>query len=142
MGDKDNWTLEEIAGHDIDNLKTLLLKDTKKYSFQKVEDVVAFAGQLLNTALMKHGINLDVAMQMSQDPKEFEDVGTPLEKLMAKKSVRVEERMQYEGLDRWRCGLYVYKDNEIADFVGAIQKEKNAFSVSGFMYIITTTINM
>jgi hypothetical protein len=142
MGDKDNWTLEDIAGHDIDNLKTLLKKDTKSYSFTQVHKVVAFAGQALNKALMKHGINLEVAMQMSKDPEEYEDIGSPLEQLMNEKHVRVEERMTYKGLDRWRCGFYVYKDNEIADFIGAPDRKDNTFSPTGIMFVLTTTVDM
>lgn len=142
MGDKDNWTLDDIASHDLDNLQTLLKSDTKQYSFTKVNEVVAFSGQALNKALMKHGINLDVAMQVSKDPEEYEDVGSPLEKIMEEKHVRVEERMTYTGLDRWRCGFYVYKDNEIADFIGAPDKNESPFSPTGIMFVLTTTVDM
>jgi len=142
MGDKVNWTLEEIEGHDIDNLQTLLSKEPKDYSFAKVDEAVVFSGQVLNRALMKHGINLEAVMHISKDHEEFDDVSGPLDAIMTEKHVRVETRMNYTGLDRWRCGIYIYKDNEIADFIGAPVRRDGAFSVSGSMFVITTTVSM
>ncbi len=140
MGDKDNWHLGDIESHDVDNLTTLL-KGAKEHQFKTVNEVLAFSGQALNTALMKHGINLQVAEEMSKDKEEYEDIDSPLNRLMAEKRVRVEERMEYTGLDRWRCGLYVYKDNEIADFIGAPVPIESVL-MTNFRYTIRTTVRL
>ena len=140
MGHKDDWYLEDIEGHDVDNLSTLL-KGAKDYKFETIVETMNFSGVALNTALMKHGVNLQIAEEMSKDKEEYEDIDGPLNRLMSDKGVRVEQRMEYTGIDRWRCGFYIYKDNEISDFISAPIRTEDVI-LSKYRFTITTTVRL
>jgi hypothetical protein len=138
MGDKNNWHLDEIQAHDDDNLRTLI-NSAKDHYFEYVTEITEFSGLCLNAALNKHGIDLAVAEQMSKDKESYSDVGAAIDKLLNEKHVRVEPRMHYEGLDRWKCGIYIYKDNEIADWISAPIHLDNIIE-SKYRYTLRTTV--
>ena len=135
-----NRTLGDIEDYDLDNLK-YILQNVKEMKFTELNQVTEFSGLCMNAALQKHDINLNVAIQMSNDP-EYEDVGAAIDTLMKAKNVRVEERMNYDGEDRWRCGFYIYKNNEITDFIGAPYKEDAVLTFKGFVYVVKTTVKL
>jgi len=132
-----NRTLEDIKEYDRFNLENLLEK-SKEYKFKDITSVLKFSGECMNAACMKHGINLAVAEAMSK-AQDYEDVGHSVDKMMGEINMRVEPRMAYEGIDRWRCGVYIYKDNEITDFIGA-PMHIEALVLSKYKYVIRTTV--
>jgi hypothetical protein len=136
-----NWTLGEIEGHDAENLKQLTKKQARTYTFKTVKDVQAFTMEAINKALEKHGISLHTAAEYGMSKGKMDTAGDAFQYLMDEKNVRVEERMQYEGEDAWRCGVYIYKDNEIADFLQAPRKTKNVI-ISNELYVVNTTIEL
>lgn len=135
-----NRTLDDIKAYDEDNLG-YLLKNAKNYSFHKRDEVIAASGEAMNRAMQKHGIDLAVAMQFSNEG-DAEAVGNAIDAMMQEKGIRVEQRMDYTGEDRWKCGLYIYKDNEIVDFIGAPDKQANSIAIQGFIYVLKTTVQM
>jgi hypothetical protein len=135
-----NWTLGAIQGHDIENLKQLTSKSFRAYTFKTVEDVQTFTMEAINKALEKHGISLHTAAVYATT-HNFQDAGAAFQYLMDEKNVRVEERMQYEGESAWRCGIYIYKDNEIADFLQAPRKTENVI-ISNELYTVNTTVEL
>ena len=135
----ENWQLEDIQGHDVANLTRLLEKSRYEHKFEKVNKVVEAAGHLLAKALEKHGISLAAATQFAKDEDQSGDV---VEALMQEKNVRVEQRMEYAGIDQWRCGFYIYKDNEIADFIGAPVKFEQTDIIHNYRYKLVATLDL
>lgn len=111
-------TLDDIKHRDILNLEVFLNKKTRIYKkFDSLAAAHAFQGQQLCDILKKLGIEVArAAIDMSYD----------IDKKMEEKNIKVESRIYNEPQpdrldsdpDEWRSGMYVYKDNEIAGFVG------------------------
>ena len=135
----ENWHLEDIQGHDIANLKRLLEKNRYEHKFEKTTEVIRASGVLLAKALEKHGISLAAAHQFASGDNEAGDV---IDALMKEKNVRFEQRMEYTGIDQWRCGFYIYKDNEIADFIGAPTKIEKSDIMHKYRYSLVATLKL
>lgn len=144
MGSKyqESWTLGDIQDHDVANLKQLLKKNIRIYRFRTTEEVTRFTMEAIHKALEKHGISLKTAYEYGVRHKNLDDAGAAFQSLMDEKRVRVEERMSYEGEDQWRCGIYIYKDNEIADFLGAPRKISETIILTNERYTVKTTVEL
>lgn len=136
-----NWHLEDIEGHDVENLKQLLNKQRHEHKFEKVNQAVMASGILLDKALEKHGISLSVAAQLAKNGGD-EASGQALDQMMKEANVRVEQRMEYKDIDQWRCGIYVYKNNEIADFIGAPTRLENQAIIHKYRYQIISSVEL
>lgn len=103
-------TLEDIKKRDILNLETILKKNGRvKRHFSDMISANEFQGIRLNAILEKIGVSLDRAAKDSNYNIEGE---------IKRLGVRVENRVYQNQDDEWRSGLYIYKDDEIAGFVG------------------------
>lgn len=136
----DNWHLEDIHGHDLANLKKLLERKRYEHKFEKVHQAMMASGFLLDKALSKHGISLSMAAQIANGDDEA--AGHALDQLMKENNVRVEQRMEYTDIDQWRCGLYIYKNNEIADFIGAPTRLERQNIIHKYRYQIVATVDL
>ena len=102
-------TLDDIKARDILNLELFLKKKGRHYG--KFDSSVAahlFQGQRLAEILKKVGVDL---------PRAANDPDYKIQEIMDQNNIKVESRV-YESEDEWRSGMYVYKGNEIAGFVG------------------------
>jgi hypothetical protein len=100
-------TLDDIKKRDILNLETVLEKKGRQQrSFDSADKANQFTGTRLQQILSRLGVPLE-----SRDP-ELIDLR------MQTGNIKVEPRVYNEPEDEWRSGIYVYKDNEIAGFIG------------------------
>ena len=111
-------TLDDIKHRDILNLEVFLNKKTRIYKkFDSLASAHAWQGQRLVDILKTMGIDV---------PRAAVDKSYDIEKIMDDSNIKVESRVYNEPQadkldsdpDEWRSGMYVYKDNEIAGFVG------------------------
>lgn len=103
-------TLDDVRDRDIFNLETFLRKKGRQTKLFDSRDAARkFMGIRLNDIMNKLGI--DVA-------RGAIDESYSIDKRMELARVQVENRVYDEEDDKWRSGLYVYKSNEIAGFVG------------------------
>jgi hypothetical protein len=139
---QDTWHLADIQGHDVENLKQLLKKKVRTYTFKSIEEVKTFTMQAINTALAKHGISLQTAAEYGMKKGDLDQAGDAFQYLMDEKQVRIEERMDYQGEDAWKCGIYIYKDNEIADFLAAPRPISKTIILTNERFTVDTTVEL
>ncbi|MHC4214847.1 MAG: hypothetical protein ACYSWP_15910 [Planctomycetota bacterium] len=112
--------LDDIKERDILNLEIFLNKKgrvTKK--FNSSVEAHAFQGARLVHILRKLGVDI---------PRQQVDPHYNSQEIMDKNNIVVESRAYVdEPEDEWRSGMYVYKDNEIAGFVGFPQFNELVF---------------
>ena len=100
-------TLEDIKNRDIYNLEVWLLKKGRKTKkFYDLEEANQFVGVRLQQMLTSLGV-----------PLESRDADL-IELRMQTGNIKVENRVYTESADEWRSGIYIYKNNEIAGFIG------------------------
>lgn len=100
-------TLDDLKQRDILNLETVLKKKGRQQkTFETLKEANLFIGIRLKDILSKLGVPLE-----SRD-----DVLVALK--MEINNVTVEPRIYNTPDDEWRSGIYIYKDNEIAGFIG------------------------
>jgi len=102
----DNRTLGEIKSADIANLEHVLHKQCKEHLFPNGTAAMEFVGQCLFKQLRKLGVKVTANVD-----ERFVD------RMLVKNNVKVEPRKYAEDEDKWRDGIYVYKDNEIVGFI-------------------------
>lgn len=104
-------TLDDIKARDILNLETFLNKKGRENKkFDSNGSAHAWQGARLVNILRKLGIDV---------PRAAVDKSYDIDKKMAQANIKVESRTYADNKDdEWRSGMYVYKDNEIAGFVG------------------------
>jgi hypothetical protein len=103
----DTDTLDDIKARDIYNLEMFLEgKGRQQRSFDTLEEANKFIGLRLAQMLLNLGV-----------PLESRDQGLIDERLKSG-NVKVEPRIYNTPDDEWRSGIYIYKDNEIAGFIG------------------------
>jgi hypothetical protein len=105
--------LNDIRDRDILNLEIFLKKKIRRYrNFKSSAEAQEFQGRRLEMILVYLGINFQRGMS---DPTYFDNI-------FKQKNIKVENRLyippEHPPEDEWRSGVYVYKDNEIAGFVG------------------------
>jgi len=113
MGD----TLGDIKARDIDNLQ-FLMENKKVHSYRNPAEAYAAVGEMMRQAALRGGLDLKALMDLSINS---DDGGDMVDEAMAKTGVRIESR-NYEGIDKWREGIYIYKNNEILSFIGPVTK--------------------
>ena len=114
MGD----TLGDLKNRDIDNLQFLL--DNKQTSvYKSATDAYVAVGEMVRQAALRGGLDLKALMDMSINS---DDGGDMVDEAMEQTGVRIETREYKGSIDRWRSGIYVYKNNEILAFIGAVTK--------------------
>lgn len=109
----DNITLADMHVRDVDNLQHVLKQRSKLYYFFTMKDVGGFMNKVLYGTLEKFGIDV-VKLNMNEHN---------IDQALQQNNVKVENR-PYEGDDRWRSGLYIYKDGEIVEFIGHPKKSE------------------
>lgn len=124
MGDR----LQDLKDRDIDNLEHLL-KSKKTHIFKDNKDAFVEIGNMVRLAVLKCGVDLAGIMGSTPDPSA---AGEMAQEAMEQNGVRIESRKYDAEEDKWRSGIYVYKNNEIASFISGIRK-------GSFGYIIETT---
>ena len=103
-------TLDDIRERDIFNLETFLKKKGRiKKTFNYSHFAQEFQGIMFDQILNKLGISMARACV---------DPFYKIDEIMKAKNIVIENRMYEEPEDEWRSGLYIYKDHEIAGFIG------------------------
>lgn len=118
----DNRTLGEIKADDIANLEDVIHKQCKEHLFPDGTTAAEFVGQCLFTRLRKLGVKVNGRVD-----ERFVD------RMLKKHNVKVENRRYEEEEDKWREGIYIYKDNEIVGFISQptpLRSEGNVFLLS------------
>jgi hypothetical protein len=106
-------TLDDIKHRDIFNLETFLKKKGRTYKTWEDQDkALEFMGARVSQILATIGLSIE---------RSRVDDTYDIDKVMKERGVKVESRIYDEKIDpedEWRSGVYIYKDNEIAGFVG------------------------
>lgn len=126
MGD----TLQDLKDRDIDNLQYLLEKK-ETHLFKDAQAAFTASGEMVRLAVLRCGVDLHKLMEATDD---LDAVGEMVAEAMEQNGVRIEDRPYRNAIDHWRSGVYIYKDNEIASWIGGITKGEN-----GIGFTITTT---
>jgi len=114
MGD----TLGDLKNRDIDNLK-FLLDNKQMHVYRNATEAYAAVGEMVRQAVLRGGLDLKALIDLSINS---DDGGEMVDEAMIKTGVKIETRNYKEPLDEWRSGIYVYKNNEILAFIGAVKK--------------------
>jgi hypothetical protein len=102
-------TLDDIKHRDVLNLEVFLNKKGREYKkFQLSSEASEFQGRRVEMIMAYLGVNFQRGLR---EPDYFDSI-------FKQKNIKVENRMYEEPEDEWRSGIYVYKNNEIAGFVG------------------------
>lgn len=102
-------TLDDIKERDIFNLEVFLNKKGRGYrTFEKSIDANEFQGRRVEMIFAFLGVNFQRGLK---EPDYFDNI-------FKEKNMKVENRIYEEAEDEWRSGVYIYKNNEIAGFVG------------------------
>jgi hypothetical protein len=102
-------TLDDIKYRDILNLEVFLHKKGRVYKkFQMAAEAAEFQGRRIETILAYLGVNFQRGLR---EPSYFDNI-------FKEKNIKIENRLYDEPEDEWRSGIYIYKNNEIAGFVG------------------------
>lgn len=109
-------TLQDLKNRDIDNLE-FILKNKQIHHFKDGQAAFTASGEMMRLAVLRGGVDLHGIMEMSND---LDAVGEMTQEAMEQNGVRIETR-NYKGVDEWRSGTYVYKNNEILAFIGGIK---------------------
>jgi len=121
MGD----TLGDLKNRDIDNLQFLL--DNKQTSvYKSATDAYVAVGEMVRQAALRGGLDLKALMDMSINS---DDGGDMVDEAMEQTGVRIETRNYKDPIDKWREGIYVYKNNEILAFIGAVTQGTFGFTI-------------
>lgn len=124
-------TLDDIKARDILNLETFLNKKGRIHrKFDSSVMAHNFQGRQL-CDILKH-LGVDV-------PRGAIDKSYDVDEALKKNNIKVESRVCADDPDdEWRSGMYVYKDNEIAGFVGFPTFNETIFM--GFEVLATENI--
>ena len=115
----DNRTIDEVKADDIDQLEQVV-KVAQRFEFLDRKQAYKFQGICVQVALK----NLGVEITKNVNPK-FVD------KQLADRGVKIEQRRYHGEDDVWRTGLYVYKGDELAFYVSNVKKNNpNPFSIN------------
>jgi hypothetical protein len=102
-------TLDDIKARDVFNLEVFLNKKGWAYKkFQLSSEASEFQGRRVEMILAFMGVNFQRGLK---EPDYFDNI-------FKEKNMKVENRVYDEPEDEWRSGVYIYKSNEIAGFVG------------------------
>ena len=105
-------TLDDIKYRDIFNLEVFLNKKGRHYrTFGSSAEAQDFQGRRIETILAFMGVNFQRGLR---EPEYFD-------RIFEEKNMKIENRIYQEPdqiEDEWRSGVYIYKNNEIAGFVG------------------------
>ena len=118
----DNRTLGEIKADDIANLEHVIHKQCKEHLFASGTAAAEFVSKCLFKRLRKLGVKVN-----GQIDQRFVDA------MLEKHNVKVENRRYEEEQDKWREGIYIYKDGEIVGFISQPtpqRSEGNVFLLS------------
>ena len=99
--------LDEMEQHDIENLE-YVLKKSKVNNFMNPIQAEVFVKDSLTSILNRCGCFIDRNTPPEEAERQLRETG-----------VKVENR-KYDGEDRWRSGIYVYKEDEIAGFISVL----------------------
>lgn len=120
-------TLGDLKHDDVDNLE-YVLKHQKVMHFKDSKLAFAASGELVRLCVLKCGVDLQKLMALSES---LDDVGELVEEALANNGIRIETRPYTNPIDEWRSGVYIYKNNEIAGWVGGIKKgELGGYSIN------------
>jgi hypothetical protein len=102
-------TLDDIKHRDIYNLEVFLNKKGRVYrTYPLAAKAAEFQGRRVEMILAFLGINFQRGLR---EPDYFDS-------MFKLRNIKIENRVYDEPEDEWRSGIYIYKNNEIAGFVG------------------------
>lgn len=114
----DNRTLGEIKAADVENLEYIIQKQCKEYLFDSGTKAAEFVGKCLFKRLRKLGVKVD-----GQIDDRFVDA------MLKKHNVKVENRRYDQEDEKWKDGIYVYKDGEIVGFISQPRPQRSEGTV-------------
>jgi len=103
----DKLTLDEIAKND-DDMTREAIKNANRYHFKRYEAANAFTTNAFILCMRKIG-------GVIEKDKQSGHFFSP------DRRTRVEQRDRYQGQDLWRNGIYIYRDDVLAYFIGKPQ---------------------
>ena len=122
-------TLNDIKARDILNLEVFLKKKIRRYKkFEDETEALAFMGGRVSQIVATLGVSIERA----REDKEYD-----IDKALEVQGVKIENRVYDEKNDpgnEWRSGVYIYKANEIAGFVGYPLYDPDDFKGYNVMY--------
>jgi len=118
-------TLKDLKDRDIDNLQ-YLLKNKQIHVFKTSALATIAVGEMLHAAVLRAGLDLTALMGLAETSDE---AGEMVDEAMRGVGLRIETRPYTNEEDKWRSGIYVYKNNEILAFIGAVTGGAFGFTV-------------
>jgi len=116
---QDNMTLDEIAENDLE-MSMDAIKDANKYGFgNNREKAFLFVRHCMDNTLRRLGI----FMRVPKTEEARKEYAKKLDRVMTEKKIRIENRNRYTGADIWRCGIYIYRNDELVAFISDILTE-------------------
>ena len=112
-------TLADLKAKDIDNWQHLMNEKGERFFFPDMQLAFGAYGEFLRQAIIRVcGIDMRRIINKAKNPDQ---AGHLMDRELNKHGVKVEERNYKNEEDINRSGLYIYKNNEIAAFVGKIK---------------------
>ena len=109
---RDQMTLEEVALNDREMVKDAI-KNCKRYRFYSAKEANVFLFTTLDSTLKWLGVDFDDRPPAHVVANRLKAAG-----------IQIEDRTEYRGdHNKWRNGVYVYKNGELVAFVSKIYKE-------------------
>ena len=119
-------TLGDLRDRDVDNLE-YLMKYKQTHWYKTSEDAFVATGEFVRLAVLRCGLDLAAIMNIAEAPEVAEEM---VQEALDKGNIVIETRPYTNPIDEWRSGVYVYKNNEIASFIGGIKRgETGGFSI-------------
>jgi len=129
----DHRLLSDMRRDDLDALKALLARKQVEHWFPSAQKALEFIGIALFSFLDRR-LKVKVKPNMVANPGAHKF----LDKLLKKNGIKIENR-SYDEEDQWRNGLYVYKNEELAAFIGHGHRTfRSRLSVHPEYRVITT----
>jgi len=98
--------IDELEHYDVDMLEHNLDNNAKDYKVSSLDGALVVIKSLLNKTLRRLGVDI------SSNSGERD-----VDAMLRTRDVKVEHRVNYDGDDVWRNGLYVYKGMDLVAFI-------------------------
>ena len=119
-----SMTLDEIAENDVAMTEDAI-KNANRYRFGlDQKKAVLFIRICLDKTLKHLGMTSPQPPPNCFSPAARARFAAKLDKEMRDKQILIEHRNNYKGSDVWRCGLYIYKRDELVAFISDVLTER------------------
>jgi hypothetical protein len=109
MSYQDKITIGEIADNDVEMFDHIVIRNTRKVTFNNEKQALAFMFRCLKAAIKHCGV---------KDADKMSSI--ELETAEKWHGIKVEHRDYYRADDDWRNGFYIYKKDELVAFTSDV----------------------